>query len=87
MQFNPSVTIDIAGNSLRSLTDEDRLLRIQNEEREFALARLIVAFDVMRMNGRAPEPDPGCAECVLAWADSVDTGPCAYHFAARVLGR
>jgi hypothetical protein len=80
-------TVDIAGNSLRNLTDENRLLRIHNEEQAFALARLIVAFDVMRMNGRAPEPDPGCAECVLAGPDSVDTVPCAYHFATRVLGR
>ena len=32
-------TIDIAGNSLRNLTDENRLLRIQNEEQAFALAR------------------------------------------------
>ena len=31
--------IDIAGNSLRNLTDENRLLRIQNAEQAFALAR------------------------------------------------
>ena len=45
----------------------------------------MVAFDVMRMNGRVPEPDPGCAECVLAGPDSVDIVPCAYHFATQVL--
>ena len=44
-------TIDLAGNLLRNLTDENRLLRMRNEEQAFALARLIVAFDVMRIVG------------------------------------
>lgn len=58
-------------------------------ELETALNRLVQAHENTSADteGRWPSPDAGCIECTAGTVpDHLNTGPCAYHNAKKVLG-
>lgn len=58
-------------------------------ELETGLNRMVQAFENTRKDsdGRYPLPDMGCPDCTENTVpDSLNTGPCAYHNATRLLG-
>lgn len=59
-------------------------------ELEAALNRMICAHETTLSDseGRYPHADAGCIDCTSGTVpDRLNTGPCAYHAAKRVLGQ
>jgi hypothetical protein len=55
-----------------------------------ALARMICAHEntLEASEGKFPWKDPGCIECTVGTVpDRLNTGPCAYHNARKLLGQ
>jgi hypothetical protein len=65
----------------------DSLARIH--ELETGLSRMASAHEnlVSDTEGKYPPPDSGCIDCTVGTVpDRLNTGPCAYHSAKRLLG-
>lgn len=60
------------------------------DELETALNRMILAHEntLSDSEGRCPAADTGCIDCTRGTVpDRLNTGPCAYHAAKRLLGQ
>lgn len=80
-------------------TDERNELEVQRmvsktaiqrvTELETALNRMVLAHENLESDteGRYPPADLGCVECTVGTVpDRLNTGPCAYHAAKKLLG-
>lgn len=62
----------------------------QIHELETALNRLVLTYEntLSESDGRFPLKDSGCPDCTSGTVpDRLNTGPCAFHNAKRLLGQ
>lgn len=79
------------------LSDELQKVRLRNgqlndriQQLEVALNRMICAHEntLSESDGRFPLKDSGCPDCTSGTVpDRLNTGPCAFHNAKRLLGQ
>lgn len=79
------------------LSEELQKVRLKNghlndriQQLEVALNRMICAHEntLDDSEGRYPKPDSGCIHCTKGTVpDRLNTGPCAYHNAQKLLGQ
>lgn len=81
-----STLFDMAAGMVRA--DMNRYQR--THELETALNRMVLTYEntLSESDGRFPLKDSGCPDCTSGTVpDRLNTGPCAFHTAKRLLGQ